>query len=170
MHQHFANTVETITPRDEREARLIADHARDEAEQWRVRVGPLMRRKPDGKLIRLPDRHYAHTFDAPVACGEFLMGRGPGRQHGIIHEWIAFARSFDSMVPDEQARLAAMALHNEAIFVQNLLAHPPAPADAPKFAAAFHPIPPWARIHRLLPPAPAHWCISEGAFLTPAAA
>ena len=164
------DTTSPITARDEREARLIADHARDKAEQWKVIVGPLMRRRSDGKLIRLPDRHYAHTFDAAVACGEFLLGRGPGRRHGVIHEWVAFARGFDAFAPDEQTRLAALALHNEAAFVQSLVANPPAAEDAPAFAAASRPIPPWARIHRLAAPAPAHWCIDQGAFLTPAAA
>ena len=162
-------TDAAITPRDGREATLIADHARDARERWDVRVGPLMRRRGDGKLIRLPDIAYGHTFDAPAACEAFLLGRGPGRAHGVIREWINIARTFDSLPPERQARLVRMALHNHQVFVRNLAANPPAPENAHKFAVACRPFDPWARIHRWIAPAPLHRCAVEGAFSTLAA-
>lgn len=164
------NTALAIAPRDEREATLIAEHARDLREKWDVRVGPLLRRRSDGKLIRLPDIESPHTYDAPSACGEFLLGRGPGRQHGVIWEWIDFARTFDSLDPERQARLALMALRNRQALLDNLVTNPPAPEDEHKFKDVYRPIPRWARIHQFTQPAPLHRCEVEGAVLTPAGA
>jgi hypothetical protein len=137
-----------IAPRDEREKNLIEVYERDLRQKWDVNVGPLIRRNSDGKLIRMPDRTSPTRTDPQVATDAFVLGRGPGREHGVIYYWIECAQTFATWPqPDREAALIT-ALRNEAVYFRNLATNPPAPEDAHKFGIVVQP--PTAVTHRPL--------------------
>jgi hypothetical protein len=164
---HLLSAHPLPEPRDARERDLIDGYLQAVATTWDRTPGPPIRRTGDGKLIRLPDITMPHTYDMQVGREAFVLGRGPGRAHGVISAWLAAARTFDQWPPDEQAAVAHRALHNEDAYRRSLLTNPPAPEDAPKFAGEPRPLPPWAKVRQVLgsadappvqhrQPAPAH--------------
>ena len=112
--------LQVITPRDERERQIVAKYENDVATRWDVSVGPLIRRTSDGKLIRMPDRTSVTRTDPQVATDAFVLGRGPGREHGVIVCWLQTAQEFATWSqPDREAALLR-ALRNEEVYRINV--------------------------------------------------
>jgi len=101
-----------IAPHNPAEARLIEQYEHDLRNSDAAYVGPLVRRGADGKLVRLPDLPFGHTFDAQVACDLFVLGHGPGKDHGVACWWIDIARRFRSWPLADQRRAVKCAKHN----------------------------------------------------------
>ena len=112
--------LQVITPRDERERQIVAKYENDVATRWDVTVGPLIRRKSDGKLIRMPDRTSVTRTDPQVATDAFVLGRGPGSAHGVIYCWIQTAQEFMTWSQADRAKALATALRNEEVYLTNL--------------------------------------------------
>ena len=83
-------------------------------------MGPLIRRKSDGKLIRMPNRGPITRSDPQVATDAFVLGRGPGTEYGVQLCWIETAKTFmERSQPDRLAALAR-AVRNEQAYRQGL--------------------------------------------------
>lgn len=107
---------QVIQPRDQRERHMIECYERDLRERWDVAVGPLIRRKSDGKLIRMPNRGPITRADPQVATDAFVLGRGPGAEYGVQLCWIETAKTFMDRPQVERARALERALRNEQVY------------------------------------------------------